>query len=110
MEKLASLELLIDYLKRLPSVGTKSAERMAYAILNMDSEVVEGFAESLVRTKASVHNCPVCGLFTEKELCAICSDKTRNSDTVIVVSILRMSQALIRLMTLTDAIMSLVAS
>ena len=86
MEKLASLELLIDYLKRLPSVGTKSAERMAYAILNMDSEVVDGFAESLVRTKASVHNCPVCGLFTEKELCAICSDKTRNSDTVIVVS------------------------
>ena len=36
MEKLTSLDLLIDYLKRLPSVGTKSAERMAYAILNMD--------------------------------------------------------------------------
>lgn len=86
MEKLKSLELLIDYLKRLPSVGTKSAERMAYAILNMDLEVVEGFAQALVDTKTKVHSCPICGLFTENEVCDICRDTDRTSDIVIVVS------------------------
>jgi len=86
MEKLKTLELLIDYLKRLPSVGTKSAERMAYAILNMDLDIVEGFADALVKTKASVHSCPTCGLYTEQDLCSICKDENRNSETVIVVS------------------------
>lgn len=86
MEKLSSLELLIDYLKRLPSVGTKSAERMAYAVLNMDTEIVEGFAHALIATKEKVHPCPICGLFTEKPTCEICQDKDRNSDIVIVVS------------------------
>lgn len=86
MEKLKTLELLIDYLKRLPSVGTKSAERMAYAILNMDLDIVEGFADALVKTKASVHSCPTCGLYTEQDLCSICKDENRSSETVIVVS------------------------
>jgi len=86
MEKLKTLELLIDYLKRLPSVGTKSAERMAYAILNMDLDIVEGFADALVKTKTSVHSCPTCGLYTEQDLCTICKDKNRSSETVIVVS------------------------
>lgn len=86
MKKLKSLELLVDYLKRLPSVGTKSAERMAYAILNMDEEIVEGFAKALVDTKAKVHACPVCGLFTENDICDVCTDPERNSETLIVVS------------------------
>jgi len=86
MEKLTSLDLLIDYLKRLPSVGTKSAERMAYAILNMDRDIVEGFAASLVEVKDKVHSCPTCGLYTEHEKCEICRDNERTSDTIIVVS------------------------
>ena len=86
MEKLTSLDLLIDYLKRLPSVGTKSAERMAYAILNMDRDIVEGFAASLVEVKDKVHSCPTCGLYTEHERCDICRDNERSSDTIIVVS------------------------
>lgn len=86
MEKLTSLDLLIDYLKRLPSVGTKSAERMAYAILNMDRNIVEGFAASLIEVKDKVHSCPTCGLYTEHERCDICRDNERTSDTIIVVS------------------------
>lgn len=86
MEKLTSLDLLIDYLKRLPSVGTKSAERMAYAILNMDRDIVEGFAASLIEVKDKVHSCPTCGLYTEHERCDICRDNERSSDTIIVVS------------------------
>ncbi|MGE4342547.1 MAG: recombination mediator RecR [Bacilli bacterium] len=86
MEKLTSLDLLIDYLKRLPSVGTKSAERMAYAILNMDRDIVEGFAASLIEVKDKVHSCPTCGLYTEHERCDICRDNERTSDTIIVVS------------------------
>lgn len=86
MEKLTSLDLLIDYLKRLPSIGTKSAERMAYAILNMDRDIVEGFAASLIEVKDKVHSCPTCGLYTEHERCDICRDNERSSDTIIVVS------------------------
>ncbi len=86
MEKLSSLELLVDYLKRLPSVGTKSAERMAYAILSMHPDVVEGFAASLLEVKKKVHTCPTCGLYTEGERCQMCSDPSRDSSTVIVVA------------------------
>lgn len=86
MEKLPTLELLIDYLKRLPSVGQKSAERMAYALLSMDEDVLGGFSKVLVEVKKKVHQCPICGLYTEKETCGICADKDRNSDTVIVIS------------------------
>ncbi len=86
MEDLKALTRLIDSLKKLPSVGQKSAERMAFAILVMNEEDVKEFSLATAQIQTKIHKCPVCGIYTEDELCEICSDPDRNHDTMIVVS------------------------
>lgn len=86
MKKLKSVEALTDSFSRLPGVGYKSAEKMAYSILEMSDENVKKFAESLQNVKNSVHKCPVCGAYTESEKCDICSDENRDLTKIIVVS------------------------
>lgn len=86
MKNLKSLEILTTYFAKLPGVGLKSAERMAYAILDLPSEDVTDFANALNNAKANIHKCPKCGIYTEDEECEICANKDRNSNTLIVVS------------------------
>lgn len=86
MKDLESLNRLIDAFAHLPSVGRKSAERMAYAVLNMDLEVVNEFSEALKEVKSQIHQCPICGLYTEDEKCETCNDTSRDHHTVIVLS------------------------
>ena len=86
MEKLPSIEQLIESFASLPGVGHKSAEKMAYSVLNMDEELIEQFADSLINVKKSVHKCPRCGSLTENGLCEICLDESRDKTSLIVVS------------------------
>lgn len=86
MKKLKSVEILTDSFARLPGVGNRSAEKMAYSILEMSEENVEQFAHSLLKVKKSVHKCPICGSYTESDICDICSDKERDFTKLIVVS------------------------
>ena len=86
MEKLPSIEQLIESFASLPGVGHKSAEKMAYSVLNMDEELIEQFADSLINVKKSVHKCPRCGSLTENDLCEICLDESRDKTSLIVVS------------------------
>ncbi|MCI2111075.1 MAG: recombination mediator RecR [Bacilli bacterium] len=86
MKELASISALIDSFAKLPGVGVKSAERMAYAVLAMREEDAKQFAHALEDVKAKVHKCPVCGLYTEGEKCDICLDPTRDRATLCVVS------------------------
>ena len=86
MEKLPSIEQLIESFSSLPGVGHKSAEKMAYSVLNMDEELIEQFADSLINVKKSVHKCPRCGSLTENDLCEICLDESRDKTSLIVVS------------------------
>lgn len=86
MEKLKSLERLQESLAKLPSVGKKSAERMAYAMLEMDEEDLNEFSDAVKALKSSIHTCPICGNLTENEVCDVCSDETRDQATVLVVS------------------------
>lgn len=86
MDTLPSLNALIEHLKRLPSVGQKSAERMAQALLTFDEETLLEMGKALSELKSKIHLCPKCGLYTEKELCSYCLDPLRNSETLIVVS------------------------
>ena len=86
MEKLPSIEQLIESFASLPGVGHKSAEKMAYSVLNMDEELIEQFADSLINVKKSVHKCPRCGSLTENDLCEICLDESRDKTSFIVVS------------------------
>ncbi len=86
MEELKALARLIDSLKKLPSVGQKSAERMAYAILEMKADDVRELVLSTSELQTKIHPCPICGIYTQDDLCEICSDRTRNHDSLIVVS------------------------
>ena len=86
MKPLVTLEALIQAFHRLPSVGLKSAERMAYAVLEMDPETIEAFIEALDGVKTHIHPCPVCGIYTENDRCEICADTTRTMETIVVVS------------------------
>ncbi len=62
MESLKSLDALVDEFKKLPSVGAKSAERMAYSILSWDEEDIKEFANALLEVKHKIHQCPECGI------------------------------------------------
>lgn len=83
---LKALERLIDSLCKLPSVGKKSAERMAYALLNMEEDDLIEFSEALKTLKTSIHTCPICGNLCEDEICEICQNNQRNKEILMVVS------------------------
>ncbi len=86
MRDLDSFHRLVDSFRHLPSVGQKSAERMAYAVLEMSKEDVEDFAAALLDIKKRIHPCVRCGIYSEEPLCEICQDETRDQHTLIVVS------------------------
>ena len=74
---------LINQFTKLPGVGSKTAQRYAYKIINMTEEEAAEFAESILRAKREVRYCSVCGNYTDKEICDICS--TRDGSVICVV-------------------------
>ncbi len=82
---LPSLEKLSECFESLPSVGRKSAQRLAYAVLKMSDEKAEKFAKSILEAKKDIHYCRRCYNFTDKEYCDICSDKSRDQSIICVV-------------------------
>jgi recombination protein RecR len=76
---------LIDELGRLPGVGPKGAQRIAFHLLNADAEDVQRLASTLVRVKNEVHFCTVCGNVAEAEQCRICLDPRRDASVLCVV-------------------------
>ena len=86
MEKLKALVRLEESLVKLPSVGRRSAERMAYALLGMEEEDILEFSDALKNLKQSIHVCPICGFLAEQENCEICESKDREQDILMIVS------------------------
>ena len=86
MSDLKALLRLQESLAKLPSVGKKSAERMAYAMLEMDDENLKEFSDAIRELKEKIHYCPVCGNITEDDECEICQDENRDRTTLMVVS------------------------
>ena len=80
-----SLQQLIDSFKYLPGIGDKTAERMAFALLEMDEEKIDMFSSSIANVKNSIHRCPECNNLTDADKCNICSDKSRDNTTLFVV-------------------------
>ncbi len=76
---------LISELSTLPGIGAKSAQRLAFHILNMPSEEVEGLASAMVDARQNVHYCKHCFSLTDDEVCPICSNPNRNKKTIMVV-------------------------
>lgn len=86
MEKLKSIEALQEQLAKLPGVGKKSAERMAYAMLDFSSEDLADIASSISSLKEKIHFCPVCGMISDIDGCYICDDSLRDQTSLMVVS------------------------
>ena len=86
MDKLKPLTRLEDSLAKLPSVGRKSAERMAFAMLEMSDEDLNEFSEAVKNLKEDIHHCPVCGMLTNEDKCEICSNEARDNSLLMVVS------------------------
>ena len=75
----------IEQLSRLPGVGAKSAQRLAFHIINMPKEEVEGIANAMISAKEHIHYCKECYTLTDEELCPICKDPNRNHKQIMVV-------------------------
>ena len=86
MKKLKSVERLEDSFNKLPSVGRKSAERLAYSIIDMSEDDVKEFSNALLSLKQKVHFCPICGNITEDDVCDVCKDEDRDQTTLMIVS------------------------
>ena len=80
-----SLNNLIESFKFLPGIGEKTAERLAFSILDLDDEQTKFFSESINDVKNNIHNCKNCNLLTENDICYICSDNLRDKNTLCVV-------------------------
>ena len=76
---------LIEELSSLPGIGTKSAQRLAFHILNMPKEQVEELSSAILDAKQNVRYCKECFTLTDEEICPICSDSSRNHKVIMVV-------------------------
>ena len=79
------LAALIRELSKLPGIGGKTAQRLAFHILSLDDKEANALAESITRAKAEMKYCSICGNLTDKDPCEICSDPSRDHTTICVV-------------------------
>ena len=82
--QIEALQKLAEQFARLPGIGRKSAMRLAFSILELSDEEAQGFANTILEAKEKVHLCPVCQSLTDKELCSICGDLSRDKSTIMV--------------------------
>ncbi len=85
MLHISALEKLTHELSRLPGIGPKTAQRLAYFILRAENQFPQRLSEALLRVKAEVHDCPRCFNYTDHELCRYCDDPHRSDDSICVV-------------------------
>ena len=80
-----SLKKLMEHFAALPGIGRKSAQRLAFVVLDMPQEQAEDFAGVILEAKKTIHNCKVCQNLTDKEICDICASPERDDGTICVV-------------------------
>lgn len=85
MEQMVSFEKLIGQFAKLPGVGVKTAQRLAYFIISQPEEEVAEFAKDMCEARAKVRYCRVCGNLSEDEVCSVCSNPARDASTICVV-------------------------
>lgn len=82
----AALQELADQFARLPGVGGKTAQRLAFYVLGLPMEDAQAFADAIIQAKNTVHTCPVCQNLTDREVCPICVDPMRDRGLICVVA------------------------
>ena len=80
------VERLIEEFAKLPGIGQKTAQRLAFHVLDLPKEDAERFADAIREAKAKTFTCRRCQNLTDSEICPICSDKTRNQKVICVVA------------------------
>ncbi len=82
----AALQELADQFARLPGIGGKTAQRLAFYVLSLPEEEAQNFADAIVSAKKTVHTCPVCQNLTDRDVCPICDDDLRDQSLICVVA------------------------
>ena len=82
----AALQDLADQFARLPGIGGKTAQRLAFHVLSLPLDEAQSFADAILAAKREVHTCPVCQNLTDRELCPICDDDMRDESIICVVA------------------------
>lgn len=79
------LERIIEFYKKLPGIGEKSAERLALSTLEFKEEDIVDFSEHIKSARKNLHSCSICGHLTDQEVCSICSDEAREKNLICVI-------------------------
>lgn len=82
---LVPFSVLTEQFNRLPGIGSKSAKRLAYSILEMPEKDIEKFISAITDARKLIHRCKICGNYTDKDICTICADDKRDSSLICVV-------------------------
>ena len=80
-----AIEDLVRLLKRLPGMGEKSATRLAYHLIRTDASFNRSLGEAISTIKDRIHPCPICGCYTENDICGYCSDERRDRSEICIV-------------------------
>lgn len=88
-ELILPLQKLVEQFRSLPGVGGKTAQRLAFSVLDMSEEQVAAFADALLDAKRSVHECSRCHNICEGELCTVCEDESRDTGIICAVEDVR---------------------
>ena len=82
----AALQDLADQFARLPGIGGKTAQRLAFYVLSLPMDEAQSFADAIMVAKNTVHTCPICQNITDREICPICDDELRDKGVICVVA------------------------
>ena len=82
----SALQDLADQFARLPGIGGKTAQRLAFYVLGLPMEEAKAFSEAIITAKETVHTCPICQNLTDREVCPICDDDLRDRSIICVVA------------------------
>ena len=82
----AALQELADQFGRLPGIGGKTAQRLAFYVLGLPTQEAQAFADAIIEAKKTVHTCPVCQNLTDRAICALCDDSSRDHSVICVVA------------------------
>ena len=83
----AALQELADQFARLPGIGGKTAQRLAFHVLGLPEAAAQEFADAIINAKSTIHTCPECQNLTDREICPICDDDSRDHSIICVVAI-----------------------
>ena len=85
MQYIPAFSKLVEEFEKLPGVGSKSAQKMAYYIISSDMAVAKTFADTLIEAKQTIHCCSICQNLTDKDICSLCANDKRDKSVICVV-------------------------